>query len=34
LDEKEAVVEFDSGKTTEQAVVDKINGLGFQAQVK
>jgi len=28
------VVEYDNGKTTEQAVVDKINGLGFQAQVK
>ncbi|CAF1017476.1 unnamed protein product [Adineta ricciae] len=34
LDEKEAHVEFDSDKTSEQAVVEKINGLGFQAQTK
>ncbi|CAF1401277.1 unnamed protein product [Rotaria sordida] len=34
LDDKEAHVEFDSGKTTEQAVIDKITGLGFQAQLK
>ncbi|UJR35787.1 hypothetical protein I4U23_028535 [Adineta vaga] len=34
LDEKEARVEFDSGKTSEQAVIEKINGLGFQAQEK
>jgi copper chaperone CopZ len=34
LDEKEAHVEFDSGKTNEQTVVDKITGLGFKAQAK
>ncbi len=34
LDEKEANVEFDSDKTTEQAVIDKIKSLGFEAQVK
>ncbi|CAF0964929.1 unnamed protein product [Adineta steineri] len=34
LDEKEARVEFDNSKTSEQAVIDKITGLGFQAQAK
>jgi copper chaperone CopZ len=34
LDEKEANVEFDTGKTSEKAVIDKITGLGFEAQVK
>jgi len=34
LDEKEARVEFDNAKTTEQAVIDKITSLGFQAQEK
>ncbi|CAF0904440.1 unnamed protein product [Adineta steineri] len=34
LDEKEARVEFDNSKTSEQAVIDKIAGLGFQAQAK
>ncbi|CAF4415042.1 unnamed protein product, partial [Adineta steineri] len=32
--EKEARVEFDNSKTSEQAVIDKITGLGFQAQAK
>ncbi|CAF1249039.1 unnamed protein product [Rotaria sordida] len=34
LNENEAHVEFDHDKTTEQAIIDVIGHLGFQAQVK
>lgn len=34
LENKEANVEFDSSKTNEQAVVEKIKSLGFQVEVK
>ena len=34
LDDKEARVEFSGDQVTEQTVIDKINSLGFQAQVK
>lgn len=34
LEGKEANVEFDSSKTNEQAVVEKIKSLGFQVEAK
>ncbi|CAF3070072.1 unnamed protein product [Rotaria socialis] len=34
LNDKNASVEFGSDKTTEQAIIEKITSLGFQAKLK